>query len=215
MLTKLSPRNLFLVVLAACLITAALWYTMRFQTRQAEITALNSELETVRSRVTVMRSHAQALPALREEVTKLKVQQDEFLAALPPTANYYSILDEIRLNAAAAGAEMTSFSVGNATAPTTLPAGVRPIALNVNVSGRFAQLFQLLRSVETMSRFSNVNNVSLQLPQAVSRDPVLEGTLALTVYTFDPNQASSAAAGTTPQAPAAAPAAPAPTGGTQ
>nr|WP_254605809.1 type 4a pilus biogenesis protein PilO [Deinococcus sp. JMULE3] len=192
----------------------ALWYTLRFQARQQEISLLQGDLETAQARVTVMRSQAAQLPALREEVAKLKVQQDEFLAALPQTANYYRILDEIRLNAAAAGAEMSSFNVSNSTA-TGLPGGVRPINLNVNVSGTFAQLFQLLRSVETMSRFTNVNNVSLQLPQATSFDPVLEGTLALTVYTFDPTQASAAASGTTPQAPNAAPAAPAPAGGTQ
>lgn len=211
---KLTPRNLFFVVLAACLLVVALWYTLRFQARQQEISLLQGDLETAQARVTVMRSQAAQLPALREEVAKLKVQQDEFLAALPQTANYYRILDEIRLNAAAAGAEMSSFNVSNSTA-TGLPGGVRPINLNVNVSGTFAQLFQLLRSVETMSRFTNVNNVSLQLPQATSFDPVLEGTLALTVYTFDPTQASAAASGTTPQAPNAAPAAPAPAGGTQ
>lgn len=211
---KLTPRNLFFVVLAACVLIVVLWYTVRFQARQQEISLLQSDLETAQTRVAVMRSNAAQLPALREEVAKLKVQQDEFLAALPQTANYYRILDEIRLNASAAGASMSSFNVSNASG-TTLPGGVRPINLNVNVSGTFGQLFQLLRSVETMSRFTNVNNVALQLPQATSFDPVLEGTLALTVYTFDPAQASTPAAGTTPQAPGAAPAAPAPAGGTQ
>ncbi|GGL04117.1 type 4a pilus biogenesis protein PilO [Deinococcus radiotolerans] len=209
---KLSPRNLFFIVLAACIVVAALWYTMRYQARQQEISLLQSDLDTAQSRVAVMRSNAQQLPALREEVAGLKVQQDDFLAALPKTANYYRILDEIRLNAAAAGATMSNFTVASAAA-TGLPGGVRPINLNVNVSGTFGQLFQLLRSVETMSRFTNVNNVALQLPQADSFDPRLEGTLALTVYTFDPTQASTPAAGTTPAAPDAAPAAPAPAGG--
>ncbi|GGR77836.1 type 4a pilus biogenesis protein PilO [Deinococcus sedimenti] len=211
---KLTPRNLFFVVLAACLLVAALWYTLRFQSRQQEISLLQGDLETAQTRVAVLRSNAQQLPALREEVAKLKVQQDEFLAALPQTANYYRILDEIRLNAAAAGASMSSFNVASGNV-TGLPGGVRPINLNVNVSGTFGELFQLLRSVETMSRFTNVNNISLQLPEASSFDPDLEGTLALTVYTFDPTQASAPAAGATPAAPDAAPAAPAPAGGTQ
>lgn len=211
---KLTPRNLFFVVLAACILASVLWYTLRFQARQQQISLLQSDLDAAQARVAVLRSNAQQLPALREEVARLKVEQDEFLAALPQTARYYSVLDEIRLNAAAAGATMSSFSVTNGNA-TNLPGGVRPINLAVNVSGTFGQLFQLLRSVETMSRFTNVNNVSLQLPRATSFDPKLEGTLALTVYTFDPAQASPTSTGTSPQAPNTAPAAPAPAGGTQ
>ncbi|MFM6830456.1 MAG: hypothetical protein ACKOVA_09035, partial [Novosphingobium sp.] len=65
---KLSPRNLFFIVLAACIVVAALWYTMRYQARQQEISLLQSDLDTAQSRVAVMRSNAQQLPALREEV---------------------------------------------------------------------------------------------------------------------------------------------------
>ncbi|GAA0518277.1 type 4a pilus biogenesis protein PilO [Deinococcus depolymerans] len=213
MLTKLSPRNLFLAALGLCLVILALWYTMRFQPRQAEISNLKGELETVNARVTLLRDNARKVPALREEVAKLKVQQDEFLAALPQTANFGGVLDELRLTSSAAGASMESFNVqsGNAVG---LPAGVRPIGLNLSVSGRFAQLFQMLRSVETMSRFTTVNNLSLQLPEATSLDPELQGTLALTVYTFDPSQAATGTPGA-PDAAPAAPAAPAPAGGTQ
>ncbi|MBZ9712750.1 type IV pilus inner membrane component PilO [Deinococcus multiflagellatus] len=210
---KLAPRNVFLLVLAVCLIVGALWYTMRFQARQAEISALQSDLDSVNARVLTLRANAARLPALREEVATLSRERQVFLAALPQTANYNAVLDEVRLNASAAGATLSGFTVqtGNTT---NLPAGVRPLSLNLNVSGRFAQLFQLLRSLETMNRFSTVTAVNLQLPAATSLDPRLESTMGLTVYTFDPAQA--AATPGTAEAPNAAPAAPsAPAGGTQ
>ncbi|PTA67308.1 type 4a pilus biogenesis protein PilO [Deinococcus arcticus] len=214
MSTKLAPRNIFLLVLAACLIVGALWYTMRFQARQAEISQLQGELDTVNARVLTLRANAARLPALREEVAKLTEEQQVFLAALPQAANYNAVLDEVRLNASAAGATLSGFTVQSGNA-TSLPAGVRPINLSLSASGRFGELFTLLRSLETMNRFSTVTNVNLQLPAATSLDPRLESTMGLTVYTFDPTQAATSPTGT-PEAPNAAPAAPsAPAGGTQ
>ncbi|GGL66209.1 hypothetical protein GCM10010840_00160 [Deinococcus aerolatus] len=215
MLTKLSPRNLFLIVMAACLLLLALWFVLRFQPRQQQITDLQGQVEPLQTRVTVMRPAAQALPALRERVAELRTDQQEFLTALPSTANFGSVLDGLRRTTAASGATLNTFAVSGGAA-TELPGGVRPIGLNVGVRGTFSQMFETLRTLETAGRFTTVNNVALQLPAASSFDPQLEGTLGLTVYTFDPAQASAAAAvGENPQAPAAPDAPDAAPGGTQ
>lgn len=216
MFSKLAPRNLFLIMLGLALAVIALWYTFRFQPRQEEISLLRTDLDTAQTRVTQLRSAAAQLPELRKTVERLKVEQAEFVRALPKTANFGTVLDEVRRTTAASGAEMSTFSVQSGST-AGLPPGVRPIGLNLSVSGTFAELFQTLRALETMGRFTNVNTVALQLPQADSFNPSLEGTMALTVYTFDPTQATPGAAGGTPGAPPAAPApAPAspPAGGT-
>lgn len=213
MSVKLAPRMLFFVVLAACVLAALLWYFLRFQPRQQEITLLRGDLELTRGRAEQYRTAQRALPELRQTVAKLQVEQDQFLRALPATAQFGTVLDEVRRNVTAAGAELTTFSVqsGNVAG---LPGGVRPITLNLSVRGRFAEVFRALRSLETQNRFTTVGALGLQLPQADAFDPKLEGTLNLTVYTFD--QPQEGGAGGTPQAPDAAPAAPpAPQGGTQ
>ncbi|AIZ44641.1 pilus assembly protein PilO [Deinococcus radiopugnans] len=212
MSTKLSPRNLFLIVLAVCLMVLALWFVLRFQPRQQQITDLQGQLEPLQTRVTVMRSASQGLPALRERVAELRTDQQEFLTALPSAANFGSVLDELRRTTAATGATLNTFTVQGGGAAPGLPGGVRPIGLSVGVTGKFAQMFETLRALETAGRFTTVSNVALQLPAATSFDPELEGTLGLTVYTFDPAQASASAPGSEPQAPEAAPSAP---GGTQ
>ncbi|ACO46736.1 type 4a pilus biogenesis protein PilO [Deinococcus deserti] len=215
MFSKLAPRNLFVLMLGLALAVIAMWYTFRFQPRQQEISLLRADLDTAQTRVAQLRSAAAQLPELRKTVERLKVEQAEFVRALPQTANFGTVLDEVRRTTAATGADMSTFSVqsGNTAG---LPAGVRPIGLNLSVSGTFAELFQTLRALETMGRFTNVNTIALQLPQADSFNPNLESTMALTVYTFDPAQATPGAAGDTPGAPPAAPAAPAspPAGGT-
>lgn len=210
MLTKLtsSPRNVFLLALVLCVVVLLMWYTFRFKTRQQEIADLQSQVDTLNSQMLQLRGAQAQLPALREAVAKLKVDQDKFLAALPTTANFGSVLDELRLTTAASGAKMTTFSVASGNT-TGLPAGVRPISLNVGLDGKFAQLFQTLRSIETMGRFTTVNNLGLQMATADSFDPNLQGTLGLTVYTYDPTHAPTAGASSTPQAPAAPSAPPA------
>ncbi|MDV6374950.1 type 4a pilus biogenesis protein PilO [Deinococcus arenicola] len=214
MLTKLSPRNLFLIVLAACLLVLALWFTLRFQPRQQQITDLQSQIEPLQLRVDTMRTASQALPALRERIAGLRADQQEFLTALPSAANFNSILNELRRITAATGATLTTFTVQGGGALAGLPDGVRPLNLSVAVSGKFTQMFETLRALETAGRFTTVSNVALQLPAATSFDPELNGTLGLIVYTFDPAQAAGVTTpGGIPQAPAVVPAS-AP-GGTQ
>lgn len=212
---KLSPRNLFFVVLAACVLVAGLWYSLRFQARQAQISDLSGQLDTLNSQVVQLRAAQAGLPALRQTVEKLKVDQADFLAALPQTANFGSVLDELRVTTAATGAQLTNFAVATGNV-AGLPSGVRPIGLNVTVQGRFSQLFQTLRAIETTGRFTTVNSVVLNVPQASSLDPELDGTLGLTVYTYDPAQAgSSAGSSAAPQAPTAPPSSTPSSGGVQ
>ncbi|GBF05131.1 type IV pilus assembly protein PilO [Deinococcus aerius] len=214
MSVKLAPRSLFLIVLGVCALAVLCWYLLRYQARQQEISLLQGELETIRMNADRYRAAQRGLPELRQTVARLEVERDGFLRALPANAQFGTVLDEMRRSVLAAGAEMTTFNVQPGTA-TGLPAGVRPINLNLGVSGPFAAVFRALRSMETMNRFTTVGGVNLQLPQATSFNPRLEGTLNLTVYTFDPAQAASAPGGTgaAPSAPAAPPATP--QGGTQ
>ncbi|WP_216328495.1 type 4a pilus biogenesis protein PilO [Deinococcus aestuarii] len=213
MSVKLAPRWVFLIVLAACVLAAMMWYFLRFGPRQQEITLLRGDLELTRSRAEGYRAAQRALPELRQTVARLEVEQDQFLRALPATAQFGTVLDEVRRNVTAAGADLTTFTVQSGDV-AGLPGGVRPINLSLSVRGRFAEVFRALRSLETQNRFTTVGALGLQLPQADALDPQLEGTLGLTVYTFDQTQAG-AGAGAAPQAPDAAPAAPPAQGGTQ
>jgi type IV pilus assembly protein PilO len=213
MSVKLAPRSLFLLVLAGCALLLLAWFLMRFQARQQEITLLQGELETTRLTAESYRAAQRNLPELRATVARLEVERDQFLRALPATAQFGTVLDEVRRNVSAAGAELTTFTVQSG-AGADLPGGVRPITLNLGVSGQFAEVFRALRSLETMNRFTNVGGVGLQLPQATSYNPTLEGTLNLTVYTFDPAGAQATGTDAAPAAPSAAPEA-APAGGVQ
>ncbi|THF71305.1 pilus assembly protein PilO [Deinococcus sp. Arct2-2] len=200
--SKLDARSIFLIALVSCMALIAAWYYLRFQPRQAQIVQLQGEVESAQLQADLYRTASQKLPQLRTRVAALQLEQSQFLRALPDAAQFGTVLDEVRRNVTAAGAQLNTVNFQPGTG-TDLPSGVRPIALTVGVSGQFAQVFQALRSIETMNRFTNVTAVGIQVPQATSFNPPLESTMGLTVYTFDAAAATATAAGGTPEAPAA------------
>ncbi|WP_425145357.1 type 4a pilus biogenesis protein PilO [Deinococcus sp.] len=207
MSVKLSPRDTFLIVLLLCILAVIGWYFLYYQARNQEISNRQLDLDSANSKLVSYRAAQSGLPALRTEVAGLQVQRDTFFQALPPTASIGTVIAAIRQNVAVASGELNSVTLSPSVS-AGLPAGVRPIGLNLAVSARFQPTFQMLRSLETMGRFSNVSSVALTLPAPDSTDPKLNTNLLLTVYTFDPTQAAvggtSGAPGTTP-APSAPP----------
>ncbi|SEJ23011.1 type IV pilus assembly protein PilO [Deinococcus reticulitermitis] len=214
---KLTPQHLFLLTLLGSLLLGYLVYLTMIQPRQQAINALGEEISLRQLTRAQYQAAASQIPALRSEVGRLEQEREQFLRALPTTANFAQVVDDLRRTIEAAGGELVnlSFTSGSDAKGAALPAGVKPIGMTLDVGGQYAELFQVLRSLELQRRFTTVDSVSLQAPAEDAGTPNLSGTLGLTVYVFDAAQATgSAAAGATPDAGTPAPAAPE-SGGTQ
>ncbi len=216
MSSKLPPQYLFALALALCVAVIALFFTLYVRPRQDALNTMRTDLATKQTMADTYRADVAKLPAMKTQVAKLEADRAEFVRALPNNTQFGQVVAQIRTNVAAAKADMQSLNFVPSSVPN-LPAGVRATDINMSVSGRFTQLFQVLRSLETQSRFTTINNVSLTLPEANSLDPNIAGTYIVTVYTYDPALAAAstlpvgAAPGTTTTPAAApAPAAPAP-----
>ena len=212
MFAKLSPRDTLLIVLALCVLGVVGWYFLYYQSREQVIIDTQTQLDDSVTKLATYRAAASALPTLRTEVAGLQSQRDLFFQALPQTQNIGSVVAAVQRSVEGVGGELTNLTVSPG-AVAGLPAGVRPISLNMAVTAKFQPTFQLLRNVETMSRFSTVSALALNLPAPDSLDPKLNSTMTMTVYTFDPAQASGAVGATgvpvAPAAPATTPVAPA------
>lgn len=209
---RLNPKYIFFLALALSFLILGLWYTFRYQARQTEMTDLKSQIETAQLQVQTYRQAEAQLPALREEVAGLREERAAFVAALPQQNQMAAVLSEIRRNAQATGTDIQGVAVSTAATTTDLPGGVRPIPISMQMGGTYTEVFRTLRSMETMNRFSTIDLLSLQVPEATSTDPELGGTMNMTVYTFDPSLATlpTEGAAVTADGTAAAPAAPAP-----
>lgn len=202
--TRLEPKHIFFLVLALSFLALGLWYTFRYQARQQEITLLKSDIEAAQLKVTQYRQADAQLPGLREEVAALRQERAEFVAALPQNNEMAQLLSEMRSNAQASGTQIQGVNVSGGTATTDLPGGVRPIPISMNMGGTYSEVFRTLRAMETMNRFTTIDQLTLQSPEATSFNPELGGTLNMTVYTFDPSLAPPPAAAVPADASAAA-----------
>ncbi|WP_045234183.1 type 4a pilus biogenesis protein PilO [Deinococcus pimensis] len=207
-LAKLKGRDIFLLTLVVLVLFAMLWYFQSYQANKLAIDDARGRLETLQTTVLTSRQAAAELPGLQAEVAALEKQSAELLRALPATTSMGEVVDEIRKDIGASGAQMLSVSQSGSGAPGQIPAGVRPIALSLSVKGRFGELYGVLRSLEGMSRFSTINALTLGATDKI-RDPNLTGNIGVTVYTFDPSAAQPASAAPTPAGTTPAPAAPA------
>ncbi|GAA5502594.1 hypothetical protein Dxin01_02338 [Deinococcus xinjiangensis] len=213
-MSKLPPQYLFALVLALCAAVIFLFFSMVIRPRQDTINTMRDDLTAKQTTADQYRTAAAAVPRLKASIDKLEVDRAEFVRALPVNTQFGQIIDQLRSNVGAAGATLGDLTFAPSSIQAGLPAGVRAMDINLAASGRFSQLFQMLRSLETQNRFTTVNNLDMTLPAATSSDPPLESTMNLTVYTYDPTQAAAtAAAGTPNAAPAAAPAPAAPASG--
>ncbi|ADY25848.1 General secretion pathway protein M [Deinococcus proteolyticus MRP] len=201
--TRLDPKYIFFLALALSFLVLGLWYTFRYQARQQEIATLKTDIEAAELKVSQYRQAEARLPALREEVAGLRQERAEFVAALPQNNEMAQLLGEMRGNAQASGTQIRGVNVAGGPATADLPGGVRPIPISMTLAGTYGEVFRTLRAMETMNRFTTIDQLTLQSPEATSFNPELGGTLNMTVYTFDPSLAAP------PTAPAPATGAPA------
>ena len=131
---------------------------------------LRDDLAAKQATAAQYRAAVATIPDLKVKVAQLEQDRAEFVRALPTTQQFGQIVDQLRANASASKSEITNLSFANGQA-TNLPAGVRPININLNVKGQYGQIFQLMRRLETQNRFTTVNTLDLQLPKADSFNP--------------------------------------------
>lgn len=202
---RLDPKYIFAIALALSFLVLGLWYTFRYQARQEEMTNLKTEIETATAQVEQYRQAEAQLPALREEVAQLETERAAFVAALPQKTEMASLLGEMRTNAQKSGTNIQGVNAEGDNSTADLPGGVRPIPIAITMVGNYDQVFRTLQAMETMNRFSTIDQLVLQSGEATTLNPDLNGTLNMTVYTFDPALAAPVA--TTEGGASAAPAA--------
>ena len=229
-LSKLKQRDIALIAIGVTVLLIIIWYFSFYSPVRADVDARNSELSDLKTQVSAAEAIAGQVPQLQKAVADLKLQQDEFSRSLPKTQEIGNLVRDLQGNLASSGAEILSLTQTPGTA-SVLP-GVQAIGISMNLRSTFDSLYQSLKSLEGMQRYSNVDNLTVSLQgDPDSLNPKLGSTMTMTVYTFDPtatstsgvpsstpgaapgNAAPAAPAPTAPATPAPATPAPAPTGG--
>jgi type IV pilus assembly protein PilO len=201
MLSRLSSRNIALIIVGVCALLGVLWWTLLFTPTQANIATLQTEIgdelaptpESLRGRKQVGERARANVTQLCGTVSSLKTEQAVFLQKLPDRTKLADLIDDLKNKILASGAEINSISpsAGNAT---NLPAGVRTLNLALALDGTWSSITNVLQSVESLQRFSKIETVSLSTSTANSFNPKLGTQIAMTTYVYDnPATANSSA----------------------
>jgi type IV pilus assembly protein PilO len=191
MLSRLSSRYIAFGVVALSLVFAAAWYFLIYQPGLANAQIIRDEVSKLEEQKAVGERARANIAQLCGVVGNLRVQQTAFLRALPRTEDISTLLNELRGTIQGNSAQLNSVSRSAGAASTVpLPAGVRPISINLGVEGTFGSFYGVLAAVEALQRFSKVETVSLGLSsQGDSFNPKLNAQMAMTTFVYDnPNR---------------------------
>jgi type IV pilus assembly protein PilO len=201
MLSRLSSRNIALIIVGVCALLGVLWWTLLYTPTQANIATLQTDIgdelaptpESLRGRKQIGERARATVTQLCGTVASLKTEQAVFLQKLPDRTKLADLIDDLKNKILASGAEINSISpsAGNAA---NLPAGVRTLNLALALDGTWSSITNVLQSVESLQRFSKIETVSLSASTADSFNPKLGTQVAMTTYVYDnPATANSSA----------------------
>jgi type IV pilus assembly protein PilO len=192
MLSRLSNRNIALIIIGVCALLGVLWWTLLYTPTQANIAVLQEKIgdelaptpESLRGQKQVGERARANVTQLCVTVGSLKTEQAVFLQKLPDRTKLADLIDDLKNKILASKAEINSISPSGGVA-TNLPAGVRALNLALALDGTWSSITNVLQSVESLQRFSKIETVSLSVSGTNSFDPKLGTQIAMTTYVYD------------------------------
>lgn len=179
-LSRLRQRDWAIIFIVLSVIGAGLWYWFMYRPTQETITALEDEIARLDTQIERGEAARRNLPALRLAVAELEQDRREFLAELPKESDVADLIDSLRISASEADVIVNSLGQGSAGEDIQ---DVRPIGFSLATTGTFAETMEFLGTLETLQRFTKINQVSLSVSEQVD-DPPLNANFGFTVYVF-------------------------------
>jgi type IV pilus assembly protein PilO len=179
-LSRLRQRDWAIIFIVLSVIGAGLWYWFMYRPTQENITALEDEIARLDTQIERGEAARRNLPALRLAVAELEQDRREFLAELPQESEVADLIDSLRISASEADVIVNSLGQGSAGEDIQ---DVRPIGFSLATTGSFSETMEFLGTLETLQRFTKINQVSLSVSEQIE-DPPLNANFGFTVYVF-------------------------------
>ncbi len=179
-LSRLRQRDWAIIFIVLSVVAAGLWYWFMYRPTQETITQLEDEIARLDTQIERGEAARRNLPALRLAVAELEQDRREFLAELPTESDVADLLDALRVSASDADVIVNSLGQGGGGENIQ---DVRPIGFSMATSGTFVETMEFLSTLETLQRFTKINQVQLSVSEQVD-DPALNANFGFTVYVF-------------------------------
>lgn len=179
-LANLKQRDWAIILIVIAVIGAGGWYWYMYRPTQENIVALEDEISRLNTQIERGEAARDNLPTLRLAVADLEQDRREFLAELPLESEVADLLDSLRLTASEADVVIDSIGQGGGGGDVQ---DVRPIGFSLATSGPYGETMSFLTTLESMQRFTKIEQVSLSASEAID-DPALNANFGFTVYVF-------------------------------
>jgi len=180
-LKRLRQRDWAILFIVLSLVAGVLWYFYMYSPTLERISQLESDITRLDADIRRGEDARRNLPDLRLAVIELEADRRDFLAQLPRESDIAGLIDSVRASAQASDVTLQSFSQGSAQGQIQ---DVRPIGFNISTQGSYAQTMSYLGRLEGMQRFAKISQVSLDLDENTSTDPLLNAAFSFTVYVY-------------------------------
>jgi type IV pilus assembly protein PilO len=194
--SRLTGQMIALIVLVVTILVAVLWYTSFYQPVLDEQAALRTEIADLDQKIQVGNRAKANVPQLCGVVADLQVQRREFLSALPSSEKYADLIRTFKLQIGNNRGQINSLTRAAGAASGALPAGVRAVSTNLNMTGTFGSMIGILQSLEGQQRFLRLDGLNLNLDggnnnsnQASNQvDPKLTAAVSVIAYVYNAAQ---------------------------
>ncbi len=180
-LRRLKQRDWAIIFIVVSLLAAVAWYFYLYSPTQDRIAQLESDITRLDADIRRGEDARRNLPNLRLAVAELEADRRELLSQLPRESDIAGLIDSLRASALDSDVVMQSFGQGSAQEQVQ---DVRSIGFNITTEGTYSQTMDYLARLETMQRFAKVGQVSLNLEDNASTDPLLNAAFSFTVYVY-------------------------------
>ena len=181
-LRKLKQRDITIIIIVLTILLAVAWYFYRFQPSQERIANLNTDISRLNTEIATGERARDNLPQLEEALAKANIERAEFLRQLPAESEVSQLLDTMRTSASDAGVILQSIGEGRSTQEAIQD--VRPMGFSLATSGSYGPTMTFLSTLETLKRFTKVQQVGLTTEEDGVDNPNLNANFDFTVYVY-------------------------------
>jgi len=175
-----DKRTKILIVIAAFLVPALLFYFLSFNPQIEKITLLQKQVDTASEELKVARKAARDLPKYQKEFDDVQNEFDATAVLLPKSQEIPALLRNISDLGKSAGLDFLKFTPG-VEIPKDFYA---EIPIDITIRGPYHNLGFFLDKVSKLERIVTVNNISIDKPEKDGTEMLLNSTCRLVTYRF-------------------------------
>lgn len=176
----LDNRAKVLIILAALIVPAALFYFLLFQPQLEKIQSLQQQVETAKGEVQKAKKAAANLPKHQKEFEAIQKEFEAMAVLLPKTQEIPNLLRSISDLGKSAGLDFLKFVPGVEVQKDFYA----EIPIDITINGPYHNLGLFLDKVSKLDRIVTVNNINIDKSQKDGLEMLLNSTCRLLTYRF-------------------------------